>query len=119
MYAAKMEAGWREGRRLRMAPKTETKVKWFARLGDEGGNLVVEFFPHWPEPGCWGIVLADVAHHVAESYSQRSGTFDPRPILRKILHVMSAEIKNPKTQRTCLAVRARSADKKPLNRGGR
>ena len=89
-----------------MAPKPNSATRWFMRLGDERGKLVVEFFPHWPEPGCWGVVLADIAHHVAESYSQRDGTFDPRPILRRILEVMNAEIVNPRTQRTCLAVRA-------------
>ena len=30
-------------------------------LGDEHGNLVVEFYPHWPDAGCWGVVLADIA----------------------------------------------------------
>lgn len=86
-------------------PKPAPATKWFARLGDERGNLVVEFFPHWAEPGCWGVVLADMAHHVAESYSQRNGSFDPRPILREILEAMNSEIKNPKTQRMCVAER--------------
>ena len=88
-----------------MVPKPVPKTKWFARLGDNSGNLVVEFFTHWPDPRCWGVVLADVAHHVAETYSQRDGTFNPRPILRRIIEAMNAEIRNPKTQRTCLSVR--------------
>ena len=89
-----------------MARRPTSTIGWFMRLGDERGNLVVEFYPHWPGAGCWGVVLADIAHHVAESYSQRSGTFDPRPILQEILRVMRFELVNPTTQRTCLAVRS-------------
>lgn len=88
-----------------MATTAMTKTKWFGRLGDEGGNFVFDFFPHWKEPGCWGVILADIAHHVAEAYAQRSGTFDPRPILREILRIANREIRNPRTQRKCLASR--------------
>lgn len=72
--------------------------------GGDGGDLVVEFFPHWAEAGCWGVVLADVAHHVAKAYSQRRGTYDPTPILQEIVRVMRIELVNPVTRRTCLAV---------------
>lgn len=88
-----------------MTTTAMAKTKWFGRLGDVDGDFVFEFFPHWREPGCWGVVLADMAHHVAESYAQRAGTYDPRPILREILRVMNTEVRNARTQRTCLSVR--------------
>ncbi len=88
-----------------MVPMPTKRTKWFMRIGDEKGELVAVFKTHYPSAGAWGIVLADLAHHVAEAYCQRDGTFDPRPILREIIEIMNREMRHSTSQRACFAVR--------------
>jgi len=47
----------------------------------------------WEEPGSWGIVLADVARHVASAL-QQSGK-DPLDTLERIRRTFEAEMDTP------------------------
>jgi hypothetical protein len=38
----------------------------------------------WPDPAAWGIVLADLARHVAVAY-QRQGELDAEDVLERVL----------------------------------
>jgi hypothetical protein len=48
----------------------------------------------WEDPATWGIVLADLAGHVANAYKQERGS-DPNEILRKIRAMFNAEFDSP------------------------
>ena len=45
----------------------------------------------WEDPAAWGIVLADLAGHVANSYQQDAG-FDPAKTLNRIRAAFDAEL---------------------------
>ncbi len=102
-----------------MTPVPTATTRWFMKLGDEKGELVAVFKTHYPKVGAWGIVLADIAHHVAEAYCQRDGTFDPRPILREIIEIMNRELKQPTSERMCVAVREPVRPARRAGGGGR
>ena len=48
----------------------------------------------WPDPAAWGIMLADLAKHVANSYYQDSG-YDPVKTLNRIKAGLDAEFESP------------------------
>src|SRR5580765_8055969 len=48
----------------------------------------------WKDPVAWGIVLADLAGHVANAYEQASG-LDREQTLRKITDLLLAELTYP------------------------
>ena len=48
----------------------------------------------WPEPGHWGILLADVARHVAAAFQQHSG-LSPIESLARIRAAFDAELDDP------------------------
>jgi len=48
----------------------------------------------WKDPEAWGIVLADLAGHVANAYQQALG-LDREQTMRKITDLLIAELKNP------------------------
>ena len=48
----------------------------------------------WKDPQAWGIVLADLAGHVANAYEQELG-LDRQKTMRKITDLLLAELKNP------------------------
>jgi hypothetical protein len=45
----------------------------------------------WPDPAAWGIVLADLARHVALAYQQKDG-HDYEDVLERVLASFHAEI---------------------------
>ena len=47
----------------------------------------------WPDPAAWGILLADLARHVANAYGQ-SGR-DPGDVCRRIREGFEAEMESP------------------------
>jgi hypothetical protein len=51
----------------------------------------------WEDPGAWGIVLVDLARHVANSYSATHGR-DPRQTLSRIKEVFDAEWSKPTSE---------------------
>ena len=48
----------------------------------------------WDDPVAWGIVLADLARHVANGYEQDKG-LDRGETLQRIRAAMSAELEDP------------------------
>lgn len=48
----------------------------------------------WPDPAAWGIMLADLAGHVVNSYGDNS-TEERARILRRIVEGFSAEVNSP------------------------
>lgn len=48
----------------------------------------------WKEPEAWGIMLADLARHVANAYEQDAG-LDPVETLEQIRAMMEAEFSSP------------------------
>lgn len=58
------------------------------------GDQVVTLSPHlWSDPGSWGLMLVDIARHVAEAYKAQGR--DPATVLAKICEAMDAEWTNP------------------------
>ncbi len=58
-----------------------------------GGQHVSINVGAWPDPEAWGIVLADLAGHLAKAYQQEAG-LDPAET-RKITDLLLAELTNP------------------------
>ena len=48
----------------------------------------------WPDPAAWGIVLADLARHVALAYQQRDG-HDLEDVLERVLAGFHTELESP------------------------
>ena len=53
----------------------------------------------WDDPGNWGIVLADLARRVANSYQLR-GTLDRETALKRIRELFDAEWSHPTDEPT-------------------
>ncbi len=47
----------------------------------------------WEDPASWGIMLADLARHVANSYQDKG--FDRTKTLRRIQAALDAELSSP------------------------
>jgi hypothetical protein len=60
----------------------------------QDGQLVVALTPNWEEPEAWGLVLADIARHVARAYQKARGTTQEE-ILDAVLGLFAAEMANP------------------------
>ena len=48
----------------------------------------------WPDPAAWGIVLADLARHVALAYQQRED-HDADNVLERVLAGFQIELESP------------------------
>ena len=48
----------------------------------------------WNDPGTWGIMLADLARHVANAYAQDKG-LDRTETLGRIRLILAAELNSP------------------------
>jgi|SRR5450755_2907186 hypothetical protein len=53
----------------------------------------------WPDPAAWGIVLADLARHVALAYQRKDG-HDLEDVLERVLAGFHTEIESPAQQST-------------------
>jgi Domain of unknown function (DUF5076) len=49
----------------------------------------------WDDPFAWGIVLADLARHIALAHQMQSTKIDPEAFLERLLEGFQAEIDNP------------------------
>ena len=66
-----------------------------ARVWVAKGGQHVSLNPFvWPDPEAWGIVLADLAGHLANAYLQEAG-LDRQETLRKITDLLVAELRDP------------------------
>ena len=75
-----------------MPPANATEV--LRVWAQQDGQLVVTLTPSWDEPGAWGLVLADIARHVARAYQQSKGTSE-QETLDAVLGLFAAEMVNP------------------------
>jgi hypothetical protein len=49
----------------------------------------------WEDPFAWGIVLADLARHIANAHAIQSSKVDKEAFLERLLEGFEAEIDNP------------------------
>ena len=49
----------------------------------------------WEDPFAWGIVLADLARHIALAHQMQNSKVDPEAFLERLLEGFQAEIDNP------------------------
>ncbi|MCU1324558.1 MAG: hypothetical protein JWM43_4207 [Acidobacteriaceae bacterium] len=49
----------------------------------------------WEDPFAWGIVLADLARHIANAHAIQSDRVDKEAFLERLLEGFEAEIDNP------------------------
>jgi hypothetical protein len=105
-----MNAGNRPGREGMSYPKDElipppaaaedAKSFEIARLwvADQAQHVVLRT-DVWPDPAAWGVVLAELARHVALAYQGRDG-HDVEDALERLLAGFHAEIEAPSDQST-------------------
>ena len=78
-------------------PKSVLEAKTQAeilRVWIADGDQVVTLSPRmWEDPGAWGLMLVDIAKHVAAAYEAKGITSDIA--LQKIRAAMQAEWSNP------------------------
>ena len=49
----------------------------------------------WEDPFAWGIVLADLARHIAHAHQMQNSKVDPEAFMERLLEGFQAEIENP------------------------
>jgi hypothetical protein len=49
----------------------------------------------WDDPFAWGIVLADLARHIALAHQMQNSKTDPETFIERLLEGFQAEIENP------------------------
>jgi hypothetical protein len=49
----------------------------------------------WEDPFAWGIVLADLARHIALAHRMQNSKVDPEAFMERLLEGFQAEIDNP------------------------
>lgn len=73
----------------------DSKASEVLRAWVANGGLVCSLRPEiWEEPGYWGILLADVARHVANAVNDLNGA-DQSETLAKIREYFMRELNNP------------------------
>jgi hypothetical protein len=66
-----------------------------ARIWAAGGKQQVSLATElWNDPMAWGLMLVDLARHVANAYCQTEGR-DPADVLRRIRAGLDAEWSSP------------------------
>lgn len=65
-------------------------IRVWAGDGDVHVSLATEI---WDDPGSWGVLLVDLARHVANAYEERGRSRDEA--LRRIREVFDAEWSHP------------------------
>jgi hypothetical protein len=65
-------------------------------LAHDGQHVVLRT-DVWPDPAAWGIVLADLARHVALAYQGKEG-HDLEDVLERVLAGFHTEIESPVDQ---------------------
>ncbi len=66
-------------------------VRVWAAHGEQHVSLDVNA---WPDPAAWGLLLVDLAHHVANAYADSRG-LDPVVTLARIREAFEAELNSP------------------------
>ena len=71
-----------------------TRTAEMARVWLADGNQVVTISSRlWEDPGAWGLMLVDLARHVAQAYEAKG--FSATDVLTRIRSAMEAEWTSP------------------------
>ena len=60
-----------------------------------GEQHVALSFGMWEDASSWGVLLADLARHIAEAHAQQDDQVDPEDFLESIRSGMEAELDGP------------------------
>lgn len=74
-----------------MDEKSVELVRVWAANGEQHVSIA---HPMWDDPGAWGLILADLARHVALAYQQARGA-DPAAVRSRIKAAFEAEWAEP------------------------
>lgn len=74
--------------------KTADQVLEIARIWAVDGSQLVSLNPDiWDDPGSWGIMLVDLANHVAKIYESKG--LNREKAFQRIIEALTAELKSP------------------------
>ena len=77
------------------AAKSDASARELARVWAAGGKQHVSLATGlWSDPGAWGLLLVDLARHVANAYEEMEGR-DPSQVLARIRDAFDVEWQNP------------------------
>ena len=77
------------------AAKDDASSRELARVWAAGGRQHVSLETGlWTDPAAWGLLLVDLARHVANAYEQTEGR-DPVDVLTRIRDAFDAEWNTP------------------------
>ena len=65
-----------------------------------GEQHVALAFGMWEDPAAWGLLLADLARHVAEAHAQQDTKVDAEDFLEQIRNGFEAEMDGPEDEIT-------------------
>ncbi len=71
----------------------DPKAAEVARIWVAGGQQVVSLFPAFEDPQAWGMMLVDLARHVASAYETQG--HDREAVLQSIYQMFTAEWDHP------------------------
>ncbi len=60
-----------------------------------GEQHVALVFGMWEDPAAWGLLLADLARHIADAHAQQDGSVDAEDFLEQIRAGLEAELDSP------------------------
>ena len=60
-----------------------------------GDQHVALAFGMWEDPAAWGLLLADLARHIAEAHAQQEAQVDAEDFLEQIRNGFEAELDGP------------------------
>ena len=63
-------------------------------IADQGQHVSIRSGA-WEDPFAWGIVLADLARHIANAHAIQNEAVDKEAFLARLLEGFEAEIENP------------------------
>ena len=72
-------------------PNARELVRVWAAHGQQHVSIRVGV---WPDPGAWGVMLADLVGHIANAYVQE-GSSDAGVVTARILEMFNAEVERP------------------------
>jgi uncharacterized protein DUF5076 len=72
-------------------PKARELIRIWAAHGQQHVTIQTGL---WPDPGSWGIMLADLVMHITNAYVQE-GSSDAGVVTSRILEAFNAEIEWP------------------------
>lgn len=77
----------------------QTPANWYAFGRPTDSKHVSISAEAWEDPATWGIMLVDLARHVANHYHQQKG-LDPNEVLSRIRVLFDAEWDSPTSDAT-------------------